>query len=177
MCDQDGFDDQQKLLIAAMLSSARSVIREDPYVGRQRAAKRARSGRLGIWLSRQPFVRRLEQQGIRVDIEYDQMADGVAKVVGRSQRRIDVLLHKRGIAGPNLLACEVKPNDRRPASFDSTDLDKLVHLTMQEGHFRYRIGMWVSLPRSVGGLGYYAIVGDGRLLRGATGTAICVLSA
>jgi hypothetical protein len=160
----DHLDEQQRQLIAAVLKAACSVIGEEPYVGKQRAHEWALSGRLGIWLSRQVLIRRLERYGIRVDLEYDQMADGDRKMVGDNHRRIDVLVHRRGREGPNLLACEVKPNEGRPPSVDPTDLDKLLYLTRQDRQFRYRVGMWLSLPRENVGSAYYAVIVDGRLL-------------
>lgn len=91
------------------------------------------------------------------------MADGAAKVVGNTRRRIDLLLHKRGHEGPNLLACEVKSRITRPKSVNATDLEKLKHLTRQNGVFKYGVGIWLSLPRLPGGSAYYAIVINGVL--------------
>jgi hypothetical protein len=111
---------QYEEVIKAVAEAAIEVLRERPYVGgynslvtpppaspdEPEAHERALAGRLGVWLARQQAV--LEAGGVFVDMEYDQMGQGDAKLVRGKQRRTDLLLHFRGHHESNLLACEIR---------------------------------------------------------------------
>jgi hypothetical protein len=148
----------EKILEAA-IDAAKHVVQEEPYVGGFNftevpalvgdglgAHERALSGRLGVWLGRQPVIRELEEQRVFVDLEYDQMGQGEQKQVKGKHRRIDLLVHERGINGQNLLVCEVKVGHELPQEVDLNDLEKLVHMTLKP--FEYKAGLWIHFPRS-----------------------------
>ncbi|MPZ30446.1 MAG: hypothetical protein GEV13_05530 [Rhodospirillales bacterium] len=151
-------------LKTAALVAVRNVLNEH---NRCRALMRelATAGRLAIHLSRHPIIRRLEdEENILTEPEY-----ATSGLHGDPKRAVlednhaeegvrpDVIVHKRGIEGPNCMVIEVKMGDwrSRPRRVQQRDQWKIEALT-SAGRFEYALGLWFALPKRPDGPGYYA---------------------
>jgi hypothetical protein len=165
-------DELKRLLFGAV----RSYMKEDPRIGGKRAREWAVSTRIAVHLARTKIALDAENSdlNILVDAEYSQQGlagdpkiNHLLKTKKRGMRP-DIIMHRRGatIAKFNWIACEVKLHSSRtqpvPNSLDILKLRSLKH------QFRYRLAIWLSLPRIDGDAVYYTEVkkhGAGTLQR------------
>ncbi len=143
----------------ALLRAAREAAKEHPMIGLDRRSEWTMRGRLAIQLARQREVIALEKQEIHVDVEYGQESvHELKKVPG--DKRIDLIVHERGVQTSNLLAVELKVDDAKARKVDVKDDEKLIALTTE---CAFRLGIWLRLPRTLEGHpGRYAIYKDGK---------------
>jgi hypothetical protein len=165
-------------LITEILSAARIVIGETPYVGAgQDAYENPLAARLGVVLGRSSRIQNLEASGIFVDLEYrHQQMEGNhgparnEKNLGGRTVRPDLIIHRRG-PGKNLVYCEIKMGGQDPGNpppIHNHDLWKLIKATCPTESLNYQIGLWLVFPLQRGGRGYYAVVKGGRLCKNVT---------
>lgn len=130
---------KQVLIKSALRKAVEQLVAEDADLLEVSASERSICHRLAVHLSKQP-----EFQGWNVDCEFNR--DGrVPKAlgVGKGRRRVfpDIIVHRRGANGPNLLVLEMKIGSSRTAR----DEEK-VRLYIQE--FGYKVGLSIVVPKS-----------------------------
>jgi hypothetical protein len=140
----------KKLLIGAV----RSCLQEDPRIGGREAREVAVSARVAMLLARTPEAVEWERNRVVADAEYGQAGlAGGAKVIrpgDAAAMRPDLIVHRRGgtRAGDNWMACEMKLHwPKQAIVINSHDKEKLKSLKLT---YKYRLIIWVSLPRTSG---------------------------
>lgn len=142
-------DDLKTLLFKAV----RLYLNESPRIGGTLAKEWAVSTRIAIHLAQTKQVRGWEKRlNILVDAEYIQKGLGgdlkMNLANGRAMKP-DIILHRRGAKSSryNWIACEVKlyAKGKPPSRVQEGDRQKLQALRKQ---FKYRVGIWLSVPRS-----------------------------
>lgn len=151
------------VVLDTLLRAVRLAQAERPRIGVTNAHEWAATGRIAMWLARQQEIIDLEQHGIFVDVEYGQMSVAELTTVCGGDRRIDMTIRMRGNDTHNLLALEVKLNDRNPQKVTPNDDLKLKELTRE---FQFRQGIWIRLPRTDHARheGWYAVYKGGKMV-------------
>ena len=77
---------------------------------------------------------------LKVDCEYNRLGDDPKELPDNSNRRPDIVVHKRGCKGSNTLVVEVKKSN----SDDRSDDDyKLREFTRESGCYEYELGLFL----------------------------------
>lgn len=137
-----------------LIRALHDLVNEDSYLLDISASERSICHRLAVHLSSQAEFREFN-----VDCEFNRDGD-VPKAfgIGRGRRRIfpDIIVHKRGPRGPNLLVLEMKIGSSRTAR-DEEKVRSYVN------EFGYKVGLSVVVPRRARGtfkLKWYARSGS-----------------
>lgn len=125
-------------LIQAIRSSLRKVYRIDEILFRIGVDERALNHRLAFYLTKL-----VEQNGIKVDVEYNRHLVGMKYYEENKYGSLDILIHERGTDVNNICAFECKKE-----KISETDVVKIRALLGTE--YRYSFGVTIEyVPRNV----------------------------